>query len=137
VFSDRGRIHVHAPRPAAFALQWCGQPELVLPHGRLRFDVVPQAAGGQAIAAARVPDGGLEVRLPAGGERLQLSGNRPRRALKAILQEAGMPAWARQALPIVAAGDEVVAVPGIGVALGAQAAPGAAGYVVAWHPAAP
>ncbi|MFO1414981.1 MAG: tRNA lysidine(34) synthetase TilS [Burkholderiales bacterium] len=131
----RGRIHVHAPLPPPFALAWCGQPDLALPHGRLRCEFRAPAAGEAAIAAAVVAAGGIEVRLSAGGERLQRTANRPRRALKAILQEAGMPAWERRALPLLVAGGEVIAVPGVGVALRCQAPPGTTGHVVSWHPA--
>ena len=38
--------------------------------------------------------------------------NRPRRALKSILQEAGMPPWERAALPLVYCGDALAAVAG-------------------------
>lgn len=131
----RGRIHVHAPLPAPFALTWAGETELALPHGTLRFALAPAVAGPDAIAADRIVAAPLEVRLRQGGERLQLAANRPRRALKVILHEAGMPAWERRALPILAAGEYVIAVPGIGVALAEQARPGSPGYFVTWHPA--
>lgn len=131
----RGRIHVHAPVPLPFARRWAGEPTLALPHGTLRFDAVAAATGPDAIAVERIAGHLLEARLRQGGERLRLAANRPRQALKVMLHDAGMPAWDRRALPILVAGDEVVAVPGIGVALAAQAARGTPGYVVTWHPA--
>lgn len=131
----RGRIHVHAPLPPPFTVRWAGETSLALPHGTLRFALAPGAGGPGLIAAAQARRTGLEVRLRDGGERLQRDANRPRRALKVMLHEAGMPVWERRSLPILFAGDEVVAVPGIGVALAAQAAPGAPGYSMSWHPA--
>ncbi|MFO1399112.1 MAG: tRNA lysidine(34) synthetase TilS [Burkholderiales bacterium] len=131
----RGRIHVHAPLPPPFAVRWAGEASLDLPHGTLRFASVAAAAGPGLIAAAQASRAGLDVRLRRGGERLHHAANRPRRALKVILHEAGMPVWERRSLPILCVGDEVVAVPGIGVALAAQAAPGAPGYSMSWHPA--
>jgi len=45
-----------------------------------------------------------------------------------------VPAWERQVLPLVWANDELVAVPGIGVAVDYQAAPDEAGWRVEWRP---
>ena len=44
-----------------------------------------------------------------------------------------MPAWQRESLPLVFCGDDLAAVPGIGVDLAFQAAAGEAGYTVHWH----
>jgi tRNA(Ile)-lysidine synthase len=129
----RGRIFVHAPPPAPFDVAWTGGAPLALRHGTLTL--APAASTGPAVVARRIAAGSLRVRLRAGGERLQLARNRPRRTLKAILQEAGMPAWERHALPLVWCEAELVAVPGIGVAAEWQAAPGDAGLFLAWHPA--
>ena len=74
------------------------------------------------------------LRPRAGGERLQTTANRPRRALKKLLQDAGMPEWQRQGLPLVWCGDKVAAVPGIGVDLAFQAAAGETGWAVDWQP---
>ena len=65
---------------------------------------------------------------------MQLAHDRPRRALKHILQEAGIPPWEREALPIVTADGAVVAIPGIGVDAGWQAAADARGVVLTWTP---
>jgi tRNA(Ile)-lysidine synthase len=65
---------------------------------------------------------------------MQLARDRPRRALKSILRDAGMPAWQRESLPLVFCGDDLAAVPGIGVDLAFQAAAGEAGHTVHWHP---
>ena len=45
-----------------------------------------------------------------------------------------MPPWERENLPLVWSGDELVAVPGIGVALAFQAGPEEAGWRVEWRP---
>jgi tRNA(Ile)-lysidine synthase len=128
-----GRVHVHAPAPAAFDLPWSGQPALGLPHGTLVC--TPAASGAAALNAQRLAGADLRVRLRAGGERIQLAPNRPRRSLKAILHDAGMPAWDRLALPLVFRGETLVAVPGVGVAADWQPPEGAPGVAVVWHPA--
>lgn len=126
-----GRIHVHATAPPPFDLPWQGERELALPHGRLAFERVD----GAGIDVARLAAGPVHVRPRSGGERLQLAANRPRRALKAILQDAGMPVWERVALPLVYCGDALAAAPGIGVDTGFATAPGYAGIAISWHPA--
>ncbi len=96
----RGRIAIHAKRADAFDLPWSGEAELALPHGRLAF----VRAEGEGLDALRLREAPVHVRSRSGGERLQLAPNRPRRALKSILQDAAIPAWERQALPLVFCG---------------------------------
>ena len=128
----RGRIVVHAPRPPAYDVPWRGEHELVLPHGTVRF--TPTAGAG--VDAMRLGAAPVRVRPRAGGERLQLAANRPRRALKSILHDAAVPPWQRAALPLVYSGDTLVAVAGFAVDA-AFAAPAAAdGITISWHPAA-
>lgn len=73
------------------------------------------------------------VRYRAGGERCQLD-KRPRKSLKAILQEAQIPPWLRDRLPLLYQGDELVCVPGIGVASGHVAGDKEQGLAIAWQP---
>ena len=126
----RGRIAVHPPAPPAIDVLWCGEDELRVLHGRVAF----RRAAGEGIAQARLETGALRVRPRIGGERLELAG-RPRRALSAILQEAGPPPWERRALPLVHCGGALAAVPGIGVDAAFAATAGGPGIAVSWHPA--
>jgi len=128
----RGRIVVHAPPSPAFAVTWDIDAELALPHGRL----IATRVEGDGADLRRIGNATLTVRSREGGERLSLGPNRPHRALKVILQDAGMPAWDRQSLPLVYCGADLVIVPGIGVAAEWQCAAGAPGIAVAWHRAA-
>ncbi len=129
----RGRIVVHAPRGPTFVRAWDGESELSLPGGSLVFE----RAHGTGVAAAKLALAPVTLRSRAGGERIRLAANRPARAVKRLLQEAHMPPWERDALPLVWSGDELVAVPGIGVALAYQAAPDEAGWRVVWRPMRP
>lgn len=124
----RGRVIVHADAPASYRREWRGEAYLDLPHGRLAF--VATDGTGIAAGVAHV----LVVRPRGGGERLQLHADRPRRALKSWLQEAGLPAWEREALPLVFDGDALVAVPGLGVDVAYQAREGEPGYALDWRP---
>jgi tRNA(Ile)-lysidine synthase len=128
-----GRIAVHAASGGAFVRAWSGEPEVALPGGVLAFE----PARGAGVAAAKVRNGSVTLRSRAGGERIRLAANRPTRALKKLLQEARMPSWEREALPLIWSDDKLVAVPGIGVALAFQAAPGEAGWRIEWRPRRP
>jgi tRNA(Ile)-lysidine synthase len=127
----RGRIVVHAPAVAPFALRWRGEARFALPHGTLEF--APVDVAGETRAA--LDPATVIIRTRVGGERIHLPGDRPRQALKRLLQDAGMPGWLRESLPLVYCGGALAVVPGIGVDVAFVAAAGAPGYAVRWHPA--
>jgi tRNA(Ile)-lysidine synthase len=52
----------------------------------------------------------LLVHLRRGGERLKPAGDAHTRELRDLFQRAGMPPWQRAAVPLISAGDELVAV---------------------------
>ena len=71
----RGRIVVHPPAVAPFALAWQGEAQLALPHGTLEF-----ASGvGAGIARAALDAAASRSALAPGGERIRLAADRPRR----------------------------------------------------------
>jgi tRNA(Ile)-lysidine synthase len=116
--------------PAPVSLLWCGQPELNLPDGsRLTFE----KKTGQGLAFERLGIDKLRVAGREGGERFKPDQNRPTRTLKHLLQEANIPPWERQKLPLIYLQDELAVVPGIGVAASLQAAPHEPGLVISWH----
>jgi len=129
----RNRILVHGAAVAPFVAPWRGEPALDLPHGTLEFAAVT----GQGLAVAAVERGPVVVRTRAGGERIRVAADRPRQALKRLLQAASVPEWQRDALPLVWCGDVLAAVPGIGVDAEFAAAPGERGVDVRWHPRPP
>lgn len=90
-------------------------------------------ARGRGIDAARLERARVTLRARAGGERLQLDARRPRRTLKNLFQEAGIPPWRRERLPLLYCDDELVWVPGLGVAAAWQAPRGARGVVPEWR----
>jgi tRNA(Ile)-lysidine synthase len=126
----RGRVHVHPPAPGPYDIAWDGARDVELAHGILRIAGVE----GAGIDEQRMRNTPLRVRSRQGGERFQIAANRPRRALKSILQDAGIPPWERASLPLVMSGSDVVAVPGVGVDAAWQAPKGARGIVLTWTP---
>jgi tRNA(Ile)-lysidine synthase len=49
-----------------------------------------------------------------------------------LLQEAAIPPWQRERLPLLYSGETLVAAPGIGIDCAYQAAPGEPGLRLAW-----
>jgi len=126
----RGRVLVHAPASAPFAIPWQGEQRLVLPHGDLDFTPCVGAGVAQPALLAHP----VVVRGRSGGERIRLARDRPTRALKHLLQDAGIPAWERPSWPLIFCGEALAAVPGIGVDVAFQAIGEVPGYAVTWHP---
>ncbi len=126
----RGRIVVHAATSGPFARAWRGESAVELPGGTLRFE----PTRGSGIAAAKFDAAAVTLRSRRGGERIQLAANRPKRAVKKLLYDAQLPIWRRQALPFIWCGEELAAVPGIGVALAFQAEADEAAWRVDWRP---
>lgn len=106
-------------------LEWHGEAELRLPGGRLQFR---RATGAGLARVGEV----LQIRYRGGGERFRPDSRRPTRSLRHLFQEAGVPPWERRTLPLIYAGDELVAVPGIGVACDFQAGAGEEGLLIEW-----
>ena len=126
----RGKVFLDAELAAGFAPQeWSGEARLKLPQlgGELRF----RKARGKGIALEHKP---LSVRLRSGGERLQPDPRRPRRTLKNLFQEAGVPPWERERLPFLYSGNELVWVPGLGIDARFQAQASMQGIVPVWQP---
>lgn len=110
---------------------WQGEPELRLPdHSRLRFEEKP----GEGLAFQRLGIHKLRIGRRQGGERFKPDTGRPTRTLKHLMQEAGMPPWQRERLPLLYWGEVLAAVPGIGVAADMRAQEGEPGLVITWLP---
>jgi tRNA(Ile)-lysidine synthase len=124
-----------APPPSDLRVEWNGARVWRIPElgGALHF----RRATGAGLARAAVAHGSVAVRARQGGERFQPDAKRPRRALKALLQEADVPPWERARLPLLYCGRKLAYVPGIGIAAGLQARAGAPGVRVTWHPDTP
>ena len=111
----RGRVVLDdaaAPAAAPFTpVKWHGERRLPIPA--LRGELVFRPGAG--IASRHLKAAAFEVRLRSGGERLQVHPRRPRRTLKNLFQEAGVPAWARASTPLLFCGAQLVWAAGLGV----------------------
>ena len=117
--------------PAELRRDWDGKPVWPLPEldGTLHFMRGP----GAGLDCAMIGEKGLSIRLRQGGEKLRLQPGGSTRSLKNLLQEAHMPPWERERLPLIYCADTLVAVPGLGVASGWQAGAGNVGWTITWQ----
>jgi tRNA(Ile)-lysidine synthase len=133
-FSGELRVVAKAgAAPAAdFCRAWQGQSRLSLPE--LGATLIMKKCRGSGISLEKLAGGPVTVRLRAGGERLRPDARRPRRSLKNLLQEAGLPPWLRGRLPLLFCGDTLVYVPGIGIDATFQAQQGETAVEPGWAP---
>ena len=115
------RMHVvrALKAPRQYSRPWLGEKRLDLLElgGALTF----ARRAGNGISLARLRGSTVTVRLRRGGERLRPDCRRPTRSLKNLLQEARMPPWQRERLPLIFCGEELVWAAGIGVDCAFQA----------------
>ncbi len=114
------------PRPAA----WRAPEPLALGEGL--GTLVAEPARGDGVAAALVDDRSLQIRWRAGGERIRPAPAARRRRLKSLMREAGILPWMRGRVPLVYAGDELVAVGDLWLSADWRAGAGEAGYRILW-----
>jgi tRNA(Ile)-lysidine synthase len=128
----RGRIHL-LPVPDSAGdrapVSWRGEDRIVLPGGVLTM----ARTRGAGMSAARLDSAPVTIRPRIGGERLQPHESRPRRTLKNLLQEADVPAWRRERLPLIYCGDALVCVPGVGIEWRFRAGRGEPSILPSWR----
>ncbi len=132
VYRGELRLERFGGAPVEFApVRWTGQRRIALPAlgGEIRFERMR----GAGVALARLRGRPVQLRLRGGGERIQPDSRRPRRTLKNLFQEAGLPPWQRDRLPLLFCGEDLVWAPGIGVDERYRAPAGDAGLVLHWH----
>jgi tRNA(Ile)-lysidine synthase len=130
----RGNVALVPARAAAGPfrpLAWRGEARMALPalDGTLHF----RRALGRGIDAETLARGAVTVRVRTGGERLRLAPDRPRRTLKNLFQEHGVPPWERGRLPLIYCGERLAWAAGLGTDAGMQAAPDAPGILPVWR----
>jgi tRNA(Ile)-lysidine synthase len=109
---------------------WDLRAPLDLPGiGRLRAEAVT----GRGLVPERLGEQ-VRVRVRQGGEPVLLPGRSHHHALKKLLQAAGVPPWERIRLPVLYAGDQLVAVADRWVCAPYAAQPGEPGLSIVWDP---
>lgn len=136
----RGRLHVvpQLPPTPSWPVPWA-DPERALNHpgwGQVALVTAPADTPRGVLDASRIRAATLSVGCRQGGEYCHPAGRDGGRDLKRLLQEAQVPPWNRDRLPLLYAGDTLIAAAGVFVEDGWQAAPGTQGWQLVWRPAA-
>jgi tRNA(Ile)-lysidine synthase len=76
----------------------------------------------------------LALRVRQGGEAIRVRQGGPRRSVKHLMQEAGIPPWLRARWPLLWSSDQLVGVAGIAVDVAFQAKCDAPSIVPVWRP---
>jgi tRNA(Ile)-lysidine synthase len=125
-YSYRGRVWLAPPlsappaaqvwQPIAGTIAWAGG------------EINCLAAKGEGIAAAALANARCRFTTRTPGLKLRLAAGQPARRFKDLCQQAGIPAWRRDHLPVLEVDGRVAWVGGIGVDVGYACAPGEAGW---------
>ena len=136
LYRHRGLLQIApaaAPALLPWRVRWCGDAEVALPGGLGRVSF--QRLTGAGLAATQIADRELVLRPRGGGERMRLAVDRPTRTLKNLLQEAGVPQWQRDRLPLLACDDQVLWMAQLGIDCRFSAAADQPGILPVWLPA--
>lgn len=109
-------------------VRWQGEPALRLDQAgwEIAFDRIH----GAGLSLAKLHTTQVELGVRQGGERIQLKKNGVHRSLKNLLQEAGLPPWQRQCLPLLWCDGQLVWAYGIGLDADYLATPEEPGIVL-------
>ncbi|MDH5633654.1 MAG: tRNA lysidine(34) synthetase TilS [Gammaproteobacteria bacterium] len=100
--------------PGNWQLAWPDStPELELPDLAIRLRLHETAAAG--ISSRLLVGATIELRQRRGGERVQLPGRQLHHQLKKVLQDAAVPPWLKNRLPLIFIDGQLAAVPGVAV----------------------
>ena len=119
----------HPQHTTYIAMIWQGEDTLTMPDGT---QLVFERKQGEGLAIDRLGGHKLRIASRQGGERFKPDLARPTRTLKHLLQEANMPPWLRDRLPLVYLDDTLAVVPNIGVDCMMQATERDIGLVIRW-----
>jgi tRNA(Ile)-lysidine synthase len=99
------------PKSVSVDVSWDGAAPLVLPG--LGCRLIATVRTGRGLARHWFEAGAVRVRLREGGESCRPARRGHRHKVKKLLQEADMPPWRRQHLPLLYVGEDISAVPDV------------------------
>ncbi len=114
----------------SWRIEWRGQKRVALGDGRgqVRFE----SAQGTGIDATLANEGEWFFMPRSGGEKMRISAKGRTRTLKNLLQEHAVPAIRRDHLPLLFRGQDLVWVPGVGIAAAFACGPRRKGLLPCW-----
>jgi len=120
------------PLKLPLCVQWQGQQQINLEL--LGGTISMHEVRGRVISLAKLEQAEVTIRLRVPGLRIKSDLGRPRRTLKNLFQEAALPPWVRDRLPLMFCAETLVWVPNIGIAFDFHAQPDEAGVTPEWTP---
>lgn len=113
-FRDALYLQKQSQHDAQQVIAWDGEQRLELPSldKTLEFIHTQTTADITYLLKAEILDMLLTIRFRQGGERIQPAGRQGHRELKKLFQEASVAEWQRSRIPLLYAGDQLVAVAG-------------------------
>jgi len=127
-FRGQARLVAHAAEGLSDAIEWHGEAQLDLPW--LAQPLHFSEATGAGVKREWLEAGAVEVRKRQGGERLRPVAGGPHRSLKNLLQEAAIPPWQRDTLPLLWCRGQLAWAAGVGYDADWLAEPGEAGIIL-------
>lgn len=128
----RDALYVMAPLPAIPATgEWAWSVDTPL-HIEGAGTLRAQRVGGTGLNAETCR-AGVRVTFRAGGERIKPAGRAHHVTLKHLFQDAGVPPWQRERLPLIFIGPSLAAVAGFWIADEFAARPGEDGVLFEWE----
>lgn len=128
----RDALFIRSPLKAhdtRMCIAWDGEhPLSIAGLGSLHAEKVP----GQGIQPAVFARGNFELRFRQGGEQLRPAGRQGHHALKKLFQEAAIPPWRRERIPLLYSDDQLLAVAGLWVADEVAVSAGEEGMSLVW-----
>lgn len=131
--SFRGYLYAMLPQVEFDRNQILVWQQLALP---LQLPDGSQLQWQQSIGSGVAPDylHQLTVRFRQGGERFHPAGRRHSQSLKKLLQEAALPPWQRERLPLIYSGEQLIWVAGLGASTQCLTARDEQGFSLHWQP---
>jgi tRNA(Ile)-lysidine synthase len=112
-----------------FDMVWNGEPSLIMPNGgQLIFKQV--MGSGLALKHGMTK---LRITNRDGGEHFKPNVLRPTRTLKYLFQEANIPPWLREQIPLIYWHDTLAFVPNVGIAHELKASESEQGLEIVWQ----
>jgi tRNA(Ile)-lysidine synthase len=129
LYRHRGQLWLAPKYLTAVDTEWRGEAVLDWAGTRVDFGRIRGAGIGLSLLEGKA----VRIRSRQGGERFRPDPRRPRRELRKLLQENGVPPWQRKVMPLLWCGDQLVWVPGIGVDIAWQCREDEPGLLPYWE----
>ena len=128
-YQNRAYLVPNFPPNAPINLVWQGENVINLPN---KTKLIFSKKIGQGISLRKIENAPLRIKFREGSERFKPQLSRPHRSLKVMLQNADMPPWLREQLPLIYMDERLVIIPNVAVDAGLQANSDEMGLVVEW-----